>query len=350
MEGRVRQLDPMDTPASEGKGDLWASAFTEARFPAYVISSEHQVIRANREGEAWLSQHGGQLPTDRPEKGMGVTEVPARGSVPPCVLVDLPDGSTLLCLGTAGTCSLTEQVRLYQLAAEQEERVHARDDRLEVYHELFTHDAPNFLTAIYGYLQMMQGQELPREKVQKYIDTSIRQVEALNHLIDNTRNLRTMESAPLSMVIPLDLGGAIAKAVATMQGPKSKPAEFHSSVALGAHKVMVEDQFNEVLRIVLNNAVAYAEKPVVSISVQDAGSTWNVRIADNGRGIPDDKKEFLFLRFHRLNKEKKIRGSGISLSLAKVLTERQGGRIWVENAVPGDYTKGSVFVIALPKA
>ncbi len=343
----------MNMPASEEKGDLWTKAFAEAKFPAFVISSAHQVIRANREGEAWMSRNGG-LPPLMERRGVSdqnFYEVPPSGKTPAAVLLDLYDGSTLLCLATEGSCSVQDYVRLYQIAAEQEEVVRSRDSRLDVYHELFTHDAPNFLTAIYGYLQMMQGQELPREKIQKYVDTSIRQVEALNHLIDNTRNIRQMETAPRCMVIPMDLGAAIGKAISAIQSsPKAKPAEISSDVPLGMYKVMVEEQFTETFRILLNNGVAYSERPVISISVQDAGTYWNVRFTDNGRGIPDDKKEFLFLRFHCLNKERKIRGSGISLSLAKVLTERQGGKIWVEDAVPGDHTKGSVFVVALPKA
>jgi signal transduction histidine kinase len=238
-----------------------------------------------------------------------------------------------------------------RIALVQEDKVRVRDDRLEVYHELFTHDAPNYLTAIYGYLQMMQGQELPREKTQRYIDTSIRQVEALNHLIDTTRNIRQMENAPQGMMVPLDLGAMVGQAISSVQGSSGgKAVDIRNEVPLGAHRAMVEEKLGEVFRIIINNAVAYSERPVVNVSIEDSGSNWNLRFRDNGRGIPDDKKEFLFLRFHRLDKDKKIRGSGLSLSLAKVLVERQGGRIWVENAVPGDHTKGSVFVVSLPKA
>jgi signal transduction histidine kinase len=343
----------MNMPASDGSGDLWTRAFAEAKFPVFVLSSVHQVVRANGEGEAWVSRNGSLLPqTER--KGDGsqkLYEVPPDGKTPAAVMLDLSDGSTLVCLATEGSCGVKDYVRLYQVAAAQEGVIRSRDDRLEVYHELFTHDAPNYLTAIYGYLQMMQGQDLPREKIQKYVDTSIRQVETLNHLIDNTRNIRQMETAPRSMVIPMDLGTAIGKAITAVQtSAKAKPVEIRNDVPMGVHKVMVEEQFTETFRIILNNGVAYSERPVISISVQDGGQYWNVRFMDNGRGIPDDKKEFLFLRFHCLNKEKKIRGSGISLSLAKILTDRQGGRIWVEDAVPGDHTKGSVFVVALPKA
>ena len=344
----------MNSPVTECDGDLWAKAFAEAKFPAFLLDDRSQVIRANREGQAWISQSR-PLPAVSSRKDdlrMGtVLELPPSDDVPAAVCMRQADGTTLLCLATDGPEHVREFVRLFNIAMVLRETVCMKDERLEVYHELFTHDAPNYLTAIYGYLQIMQGQELPREKTQKYIDTSVRQVEALNHLIDTTRSIRQMEIVPRTVVVLMDLGALVSRAILSAQeSSKGKTAEIRNQVPLGVHKVMTEDQLEEVFRIILDNAIAYSDHPIVSVSIEDAGPCWNLRFTDNARGIPDDKKEFLFLRFHRLDKQRKIRGSGLSLSLAKVLVERQGGRIWVENAVPGDHTKGSTFIVALPKA
>lgn len=344
----------MKLPAPASEEDLWTKAFAQVGFPVFLLDQADQIVRANREALAWMGCHN-PLPPITAIKGHfdkgGFIELPPSDGVPASFLLSQPCGTTLVCLAPGGVDLVRDYVRLYAIALVQEDKVRVRDDRLEVYHELFTHDAPNYLTAIYGYLQMMQGQELPREKTQRYIDTSIRQVEALNHLIDTTRNIRQMENAPQGMMVPLDLGAMVGQAISSVQGSSGgKAVDIRNEVPLGAHRAMVEEKLGEVFRIIINNAVAYSERPVVNVSIEDSGSNWNLRFRDNGRGIPDDKKEFLFLRFHRLDKDKKIRGSGLSLSLAKVLVERQGGRIWVENAVPGDHTKGSVFVVSLPKA
>lgn len=75
-----------------------------------------------------------------------------------------------------------------------------------------------------------------------------------------------------------------------------------------------------------------------------------------GIGIPDEFKDKVFSReFKKLVKSdrpilQKSRGAGMGLSLVRGLVERYGGKIWVENRVYDDYTRGSVFafILAVP--
>jgi signal transduction histidine kinase len=53
--------------------------------------------------------------------------------------------------------------------------------------------------------------------------------------------------------------------------------------------------------------------------------------------------------FNRLQHgETKARGMGLGLYLVKSLMESYCGKVWVEDRVQGDYTKGSRFVVMLP--
>jgi signal transduction histidine kinase len=45
-----------------------------------------------------------------------------------------------------------------------------------------------------------------------------------------------------------------------------------------------------------------------------------------------------------------VKGSGPGLYLVKSLVEGYGGRVWVEDRVHGDHTKGARFVVMLPAA
>ncbi len=81
-------------------------------------------------------------------------------------------------------------------------------------------------------------------------------------------------------------------------------------------------------------------------SVNDRDGFWEIRIADDGPGVPDEMKERIFDRYLKIGVEK---GMGLGLSLARAITERLGGSIWVEDRIRDGVPSGSVFKIAIPK-
>ncbi|MCM2465820.1 PAS domain S-box protein [Methanoculleus oceani] len=114
--------------------------------------------------------------------------------------------------------------------------------------------------------------------------------------------------------------------------------------------VLADDLLPEVFTNLIGNAAKYGGKCVeVTVTVEslDEG-TVIVTVADNGPGIPEDAKETIFFRFER---EGGRRGShGLGLSICRMLTARYGGRIWVEDRVPGHPEEGAAFRFTLRKA
>jgi len=62
--------------------------------------------------------------------------------------------------------------------------------------------------------------------------------------------------------------------------------------------------------------------------------------------VPDDLKKKLFSEMKR--DEHKALHRGIGLQLVKTLVLELKGKVWVEDRVKGDYSKGARFVILLP--
>ena len=83
---------------------------------------------------------------------------------------------------------------------------------------------------------------------------------------------------------------------------------------------------------------------VVSASARDKGLY--VSIADNGPGIPPDKRHVIFEKFHQANNTLTDRpgGTGLGLTISRQIVEFFGGRIWVES-VPGH---GAKFTFTIP--
>ena len=66
-------------------------------------------------------------------------------------------------------------------------------------------------------------------------------------------------------------------------------------------------------------------------------------VKDNGRGIPAEFHEKIFLAFQRLHPDA-ARGEGVGLALVRRVVERHNGRIWLDST-PG---AGTTFYLALP--
>ncbi len=103
-----------------------------------------------------------------------------------------------------------------------------------------------------------------------------------------------------------------------------------------------------LFRNLIDNAVKYSGTPPkvhVSLNTDDNGRIL-VRIADNGRGIPNHLRRKIFGRFVRLGSEleREKPGTGLGLYIARTLVRRHHGRIRVRDPETGP---GSVFEVQL---
>ena len=58
-------------------------------------------------------------------------------------------------------------------------------------------------------------------------------------------------------------------------------------------------------------------------------------IADDGPGIPEEQRQFIFRRFYRLERSRATPGNGLGLSLVAAIAELHGATIGVEDNKPG---------------
>jgi signal transduction histidine kinase len=96
----------------------------------------------------------------------------------------------------------------------------------------------------------------------------------------------------------------------------------------------------QVVRNLVNNALVHAESRV-EVSAARVGDGVEIRVADDGPGVPPEHVERIFDRFYRVDesRSRSTGGAGLGLAIAKQLVELHGGRIWYDKPA---------FVIALP--
>ncbi|MCA1760278.1 MAG: sensor histidine kinase, partial [Bacteroidales bacterium] len=83
-------------------------------------------------------------------------------------------------------------------------------------------------------------------------------------------------------------------------------------------------------------------KPTVSVSTAKVGDKLEVKVADNGNGIPENIKEKIFQPF--FTTKPTGQGTGLGLSLSYDIVKAHGGSIKI-NSKSGDFTE---FIIQLP--
>jgi two-component system, OmpR family, sensor kinase len=105
-------------------------------------------------------------------------------------------------------------------------------------------------------------------------------------------------------------------------------------------------------RLILNltiNAILHNESGVtVTVSTGVFDGWAELRVADDGRGIPAENLDRIFERFRRVDasRSRHTGGAGLGLAIVKQTAEAHGGTV----AVTSEVGKGTVFVVRLPKA
>jgi len=85
-------------------------------------------------------------------------------------------------------------------------------------------------------------------------------------------------------------------------------------------------------------------RPVLTVTTRDLGEAVEVRVRDNGVGIPDDIKDKLFQPFFTTKPTGEGTGLGLSISY-EIVTKQHGGTIKVASEV-GEFTE---FIVSLPR-
>lgn len=86
---------------------------------------------------------------------------------------------------------------------------------------------------------------------------------------------------------------------------------------------------------------------IVMINMREDNNAIKIKVIDAGIGIKEDELSMIFNRFYRASshRETNKEGSGIGLSIAKVLISNLDGSINVESK----YGEGSEFALFIPK-
>jgi signal transduction histidine kinase len=217
-----------------------------------------------------------------------------------------------------------------------------------------SHDINNINQVAMGYLELARARiesdgKLGLENVH-YIDKPMEAFVNSSRLINNIRMIKKVRSGQ-TLSEQVDIGEVLDEVVRHYREVDRKASISYERT--GGCFVNGNGLLHDVFSNLVGNAIKHAEGPVeirIGIDrIDESGKPfYRVYVEDNGSGISGDRKKEIFDRFKR--GQTKAKGSGLGLYLVRTIVEGHGGRVWVEDRVPGDYRKGSRFVVMLPAA
>lgn len=88
----------------------------------------------------------------------------------------------------------------------------------------------------------------------------------------------------------------------------------------------------QVLKILLDNALKYSDPGTVRLTLQRLGSGCRITVSNPGPAISEEDRKHIFKRFYRADKSRHRDGSyGLGLSIAENIVREHGGKIWAES-------------------
>ncbi len=245
-------------------------------------------------------------------------------------LVRDADGNPLMAVVTI--TDITERKRT-------EEAILAANEEANLYLDIMVHDINNANSVALGYSDLL-GDELegPLWAMTQKIRSAVRRSIQIIQNVSTIRRLRSPDSA----LKPVDLDATIRFEI--RQHPETTIRYCDAPVTVSA-----DDLLPEIFGNLIGNSIKFGEPDVeITIRVEELDGMVLVSIEDTGPGIPDPLKPALFSRFQK-GKSKRS-GKGLGLYIVRMLVERYGGSIRVEDRVPGRPGEGTAFRFTLRKA
>ncbi len=222
----------------------------------------------------------------------------------------------------------------------------AKSERESAWREMakqIAHEIKNPLTPMklsVQYLKKAWDDKAPDwdERLNRFTQTLVEQIESLSNIASEFSDFAKM---PTTKAEKLELTRVIENAVSLFKDSKQVNFEFDGS---GEHHVVAD--YEQLLRVfinLINNSIQAIPDPdagLIKITLQRTGDFHEIRLNDNGKGIPEDQWNKVFYP----NFTTKSSGMGLGLAVVKNIIQNANGVISFESAVG----KGTTFIIKLP--
>jgi len=215
-----------------------------------------------------------------------------------------------------------------------------------------SHELRTPLTSIRGSLALIAAGvmgDVPAE-IRRMIDLAERNSTRLLALINDLLDIERMESGRMEMELrDVALDPILTRSAESVRALSDQQNISIQVASSGCHVRADEHRIAQVLINLLSNAIKFSPRDsVVDVTTVCSDSMAEVRVTDQGRGVPEAARQRIFERFAQVDASdsKAKGGAGLGLAICKAIVDQHGGEIGVSSAEGA----GSTFWFRLPRA
>lgn len=212
------------------------------------------------------------------------------------------------------------------------------------------HDMKNPLTIIPLWAGLIQQEKDDQDAIVKMCnkikEASTKMVEMINELLESAR----LEASEVQLNFSIiNFANLVERVVATNKVlANNKNQKLQINIVNRPLVFADENRLTEIIENLVNNAIKYSSKDTeITVNVKERDNKAILEVIDQGQGLSNEDKKYLFQRFSRLS-SKPTGGessTGLGLSIVKSLVQAHNGTISAESE---GKNKGATFIVGIP--
>jgi two-component system phosphate regulon sensor histidine kinase PhoR len=215
-----------------------------------------------------------------------------------------------------------------------------------------SHELKTPVTTIKGFIEMLQeGDVYKPEDISKFLEIISRNTDRLNAIIEDLLSLSRLEQSEYINEIEFEKQDILPIIKSVLSDLEFRAREKKIEIVYKCDKSLEANVnrplLEQALENLVDNAIKYSdENKKVLISAIQKDNHIEIKVEDQGCGIPQESIPRLFERFYRVDKSRSRDegGTGLGLAIVKHIAQVHNGLVEV-HSTPG---KGSIFSLIIP--
>jgi signal transduction histidine kinase len=244
-----------------------------------------------------------------------------------------------------------QSLHLASLVEERTAELSQKNEELEQFIYVASHDTQEPLRMITGFLQLLEKKYSGQidEKGKQYIHFAVDGAARMKTLIKDMLEFSRAGKLSRDDLNIIDLNEILQDVILGLQRLIDQTGTTISFQNLPKVEA-ISAPVRQIIQNLIINAITYQsadQQPIIEInsSIESNGEI-KICISDNGIGISEENQKKIFDIFSRLHTKDDHPGSGMGLSISKKLMERMGGTISVKSSPKN----GSIFCLHFPSS